>query len=615
MRGIISDREDKYLLLVNGRIMNERTHYGAASERDDIEHIEVIRGPGSAVYGPSAVSMIIAIYTDTAKTFTGTKVTVREGFVDQYSSYELKNSTQWCDGKGGLLLYAGVGTRDGADQSVAPLVMGTSDAPYPGYGNQFVQYDGYKAGQNVKNPIDNFGESFQDQMPLKFFADATYDDFEVWGRYTRSGVQFPLSPAAGLHTPVGFGSWVDQDQSESGNQQVSVESKYETQLDKDLKFVATLGWDHTEFARVQFSGPTEAYGEEDLNTRLMLIRQFGDHQIALGTEFYNDWFGLPTSLLDVPPTDGRLGANFNPWSTQTYSAFGEDQWRINDQWTTFIGGRWDENTYTPWMFSPRIAAVYTPNEHTAWKAILNQSQRMNIAEELRAQWLSNGTLSDPEVLRSAELRLERTPAECFSRAVSTFYIDLDAISWDQTNSTSSITGNQKQWGVEGEMCYKRGCWQITGSHCFTKLIDFTLTDPSVTTFITAAPNGFGNDLANWSPHITKVFVHRQLDEAWSIDSSLRYYWGFPGQRDLNDRNNATPGAFNQTASNWSRPFKESVFYNLGLDYRYSQNVRFRVDGYNLLGIFQSDLNKRIFYADNDFISEAPAVGISGEVRY
>jgi outer membrane cobalamin receptor len=49
LRGIISDREDKYLLLVNGRIMNDRTHYGAASERElpelgDINYIEVIRG-------------------------------------------------------------------------------------------------------------------------------------------------------------------------------------------------------------------------------------------------------------------------------------------------------------------------------------------------------------------------------------------------------------------------------------------------------------------------------------------------------------------------------------------------------------------------------------------
>ena len=54
LRGSISDRDDKYLLLVNGRVMNERLHYGAIAERDlpllqDIQRIEVIRGPGSVL--------------------------------------------------------------------------------------------------------------------------------------------------------------------------------------------------------------------------------------------------------------------------------------------------------------------------------------------------------------------------------------------------------------------------------------------------------------------------------------------------------------------------------------------------------------------------------------
>ena len=34
MRGIIGDRDDKYLLVLNGRVLNEKTHYGALSERD-----------------------------------------------------------------------------------------------------------------------------------------------------------------------------------------------------------------------------------------------------------------------------------------------------------------------------------------------------------------------------------------------------------------------------------------------------------------------------------------------------------------------------------------------------------------------------------------------------
>jgi len=542
---------------------------------------------------------------------------VRGGLVDEFSSLELKRGTKWCDAEGGLLLYAGIGSDDGADQFDAPLVFGaTNPDPQPWATFQNTLYQGYQAGDNVSTPINNDGRAFQGRMPLKFFADLTYNDFELWARYTRSGSQLALSPSAGFHWNNGFGSWVTQNQTEVGHQQMTVQSKYETDLNEDLKLLAMVGWDSTEFARNLFNRTSDNFSEEELNSRIILTRDLGDNQIALGGEFYNDWFGQAGHLLDAPPSNDRLGANFFPWVNQTYSLMVEDQWQVNDEITTFVGGRWDKNSYTDWMYSPRAAVIYVPNKTTTWKVLLNRSQRMNVAEERRAQWLSNGTLSDPEILRSYELRLERSPTKCFSWAVSTFYIDLDAISWNQGASTSAITGNQEQWGFEGELFYRTQCWNFIASHSYTQLIDFTLLDPTATTFITAAPYGYGNDLAAWSDHITKLFIHRQLTCAWSVDSSLRYYWGFPGHADLVDRLRAIGTDSDAKAEpNWKRTFRDSVFLNVGLDYCYNPNVRFRVDGYNLLGLLERDLNKRIYYADHSFISEAPAIGLSGEVCY
>ena len=56
-RGIISDRNNKILLLVNKRVMNLKTSDGGAvTERwfsmlDDIKKVTVITGPGSPIYG------------------------------------------------------------------------------------------------------------------------------------------------------------------------------------------------------------------------------------------------------------------------------------------------------------------------------------------------------------------------------------------------------------------------------------------------------------------------------------------------------------------------------------------------------------------------------------
>jgi outer membrane cobalamin receptor len=128
LRGIMTDRDDKYLLLVNGRVMNERTHYGVISERDlpmvqDIHHIDVVRGPGSALYGPGAVSMVINIVTQNAETFQGTDVTVRAGAIEEFATTEIRHGQKFKDGDGGVFLYAGVGDYHGANNSAAPFIM------------------------------------------------------------------------------------------------------------------------------------------------------------------------------------------------------------------------------------------------------------------------------------------------------------------------------------------------------------------------------------------------------------------------------------------------------------------------------------------------------------
>ncbi len=614
LRGIIGDKEDKYLLLVNNRIMNDKTHFGALSERDlvqldDINHIDVIRGPGSSVLGPGAVSMVISIYTDTAETFTGTKATARAGIVDQYTSLELKHGKKWECAEGGLLLYAGFGQRDGANQWDAPLVFGGSD-PVDAVPTN---YEGYQAGNIVTSQNTRYNQAFQNQMPIKLFADLEYNDFDIWARYTRSGTQYPIAPQAGFSWTNGWGGEV-YGPNETGTQQVTVQSQYETELSRNLKMQWRVGWDSSDFARYILGSTAngQAYRENELNTRLLFTLDLCDNEFAFGGEFYNDWYGRRGHLVDSPT---YTGGGSSPWETQTYSLLFEDQWHVNDDFTVFMGGRWDKNTYTPWMYSPRLALIWTPNEYVTWKGLLNRSLRMNFAEELRRAWLASQTLSQPEILRSYELRREAHPCECFSWAVSAFYIDLDVTGWDSLTSTNTLIGNQTQWGIEGEMCWKTGCWSLMANHSYTKQTHFSV-NAGINEYITAAPYGYGNNVANWSPQLTKFVLHRQLTPKLSTDASLRCYWGYPGLRDMANWIRAQNNDWEAKAEpGWKRTFRGSMFLNMALTYQYNCHTRFRVDGYNLLGGFDRDLNKRIYYSDIGFTSEAPALGLSCEMTY
>ncbi len=80
-----------------------------------------------------------------------------------------------------------------------------------------------------------------------------------------------------------------------------------------------------------------------------------------------------------------------------YSLLGEWQWNLNDQWTTFAGGRIDKHTFTDYMYSPRLAVVYTPKDKDAYKLIWSRSVRANIEEEMKAQDMSGGSDSKPEI--------------------------------------------------------------------------------------------------------------------------------------------------------------------------------------------------------------------------
>jgi iron complex outermembrane receptor protein len=186
LRGSISDRDDKYLLLVNGRVMNERLHYGAISERDlpllqDIHHIEIVRGPGSVLYGPGALFMVINIVTESAESFQGFEVTNRLGLVDKFSGVEAKYGKKFDNGAG-LFLYAGMADQSGAsphDAEFFPNRAWTVDG---------VEISGKDAFFHPLLP--NHNSAYLGRDRLKIHGEYQKGDLTFCTRYTRGGSNY-----------------------------------------------------------------------------------------------------------------------------------------------------------------------------------------------------------------------------------------------------------------------------------------------------------------------------------------------------------------------------------------------------------------------------------------
>jgi len=655
LRGIINDRDDKYLLLVNGRNMNERTHYGAITERDqvlltDIHHIDVIRGPGSALYGPGAVSMVINIVTFNANTFQGTEFTSRLGAIEEFYTGEVKHGQQFDDNDGGVFMYAGIGKYNGADQTHAPQIwaMDFPDntgwfkpwdwgfvPPYPVF-----PADSIEAGKPMREPpIPRDGGAAENLPPIKLHVELTKDNWDIWARYTRGGKYFGWAPQCLARDPYGYsyaeshfkGTWawphvygpsIPLSYNYYIYQQATGYIGYTQELTKDIDVDYAFSYTMLDYERNTTASSIEppeyiqeSYREDNYYGKTMLKWQANDqHKIAFGAEVSHNVLGIQSVGWNSGNPVDQMVRNMPRWSTTMYSLIGEHQWTISDKWTTFIGARIDDHTYTNLMFSPRAAIVHTPTDKDTYKLMWAHSVRASYEEEMKAQSMdpNSGDNTEPEKLDSVELRYERQQSKNLDLAASLFlHYNLEIISYSSyaTGGHSIPVGRQKEWGAELEASYHTDKTRLTLSHGYTKLIDFTLSPNLTSTFITAHPNGYGKDLAAWANHITKLTAQHKLDDKWTLDGSLRIYWGFPGMKDLDNYTRETAPNSTLIEDGWEKAYRGNYYLDLGLQYQPSKDLTIGVYGYYLLGIFGEDLNKRN-EGYGGYRDHAPAVSVS-----
>ena len=667
LRGIISDRNDKFLLLVNGRVMNDRTHAGVVTELDqmllgEIHHIDVVRGPGSALYGPGAVSMVINIITYNSDTFQGTEVTSRLGAIEEFYATELKHGRKFDSNDGGIFVYSGIGKYVGASKYDAPQIYpfnfptsGTGDAPLG-----TVPGEGTKAGHPMTNTFTNRDEA--DALgvpPLKLYGELKKGNWDMWARLERGGKQFAWDTSSIARKPYGYGDtiWYDRwayrgyDHYQRPNfytyWQATGYIGYKMELTEHLDIDYAFSYQTTSNVQERESRYGQNYREDNYYAKILgKWEPAENHKIAFGAEYYLNKLGRkPWNELGyvVPSYGGSSGGAktpfYNPelqrwgwnapiptWDTTLYSFLGEWQWKINDKLTSFIGGRIDRHTTTDQMFSPRAALIFTPNERDTFKGMWARSVRAAFEEDMKKHVDAVGGNTAPEKLDSIEFRYEREQSKHLDLAASVYvHYNLQALGWSQSAQEYAIAGTERTYGLEFEASYHTDKTRFTVSHGYTKLYGFYLEPSQRTTFpsvptqsITAEPYGVGNDLTNWSNHNTKMVYQRKLDDKWTFDASMRVYWGFPGMKDFDkyypyNGTTAATGGYRQIEEGWKRAYRGSYFLDLGLQYKASKNLEIGITGYNLLGIFNKDFNKRNYVevtGVGDFRDAAPAVGVS-----
>jgi outer membrane receptor for ferrienterochelin and colicins len=404
VRGVLrpGDYNTRILLQVNGHRLNDNIYEMAMIgtefplDLDLIDHIEIVRGPGSSLFGTNAVFAIVNV------------ITRRPG----KATVEVSGQTESFLGRTGRVTAS---VKKGSWSGLFSGSLYRSDGPQRLF---FPEFAALATNNGIAENMDwdRFGQAFIDVQhgSLRvqgFFADRTKVDPTA-----SFGEVFNDPGSLNRDTPRGL--------------DVSYHLMLSPQTALDLRtyydgfgYYGPAVYDAPGTGRyVEVTQSRTDWSGAEANLGLQLGRQRvtigGDYEYTLNANQENYITGQPTSF----------SVNDNPWFTAVY---GEAQLNLISKVTIRAGGRFDWYSTFGATFNPRAALIYSPNHRTALKYIFGRAFRAPGAfEEFYVDNISIQAPPKPlrpEQILSNEIVFERTLTSWLSMTADGYYNNLHNI--------------------------------------------------------------------------------------------------------------------------------------------------------------------------------------------
>jgi iron complex outermembrane recepter protein len=507
IRGFNSQYSDKLLVLVDGRTVYSPAFSGVFWNvedlpLEDIERIEVIRGPGASVWGANAVDGVINIITKSAQQTQGGLVSVTGGNYDQ----------------------AGTGVRYGGKFGRTFFRVAT----------RYVERGPWASASSGSN--HDRWDLARIGLRADWASASGHEGLTLEGDLNRSDVNAPLN------LPI-------------------LSPPYTENIDTPYLYrggSALLRWKHSRRSGSETTAQF-FYDRSDADDPL----QQGDSEKTFDFDFQqqtqvgarNDvvW-GLGFRLVDenTSPSD-NLAFVPNNSRTKLFSGFGQDEINlVRDRIWLTVGSKFEHNDYTGAEVEPSLRLLWAPSSrHSLWVAV-SRAIRMPDAYEERARvnlfalpgpsalpvlvLLQGNSAFTSETEVAYELGYRTQATKRLSVDLASYYNDYERLSSVEFQSPTLAPGspphfvqplligngvNADSYGGEIAVNYQAAnFWNLTGSYSLLRLIIW----PS------ASHPAAQATLSNGDPeHQVQVHSRLTLWHRMDFDTSLYYFTALPAQ--------------------------------------------------------------------------------------
>jgi outer membrane receptor for ferrienterochelin and colicins len=414
-RGVsLGDFNSRILLLVNGHRVNNNLTDGAYIDTafildiDLIDRVEIIRGPGSVLYGNNAFFGVINVITRQGKQLNGVEVSGEYAAFDTYK---------------GRVTYGKLFTN-----GVQLLLSGTY---YDSAGPEHLFY------KEFNTPAQNNGiaRGLDDDAFGSFFGSLSYRDFTLEGAFSRREKGNPTAQ---------FITTFNDPRLRTTDERSYANLKYAHSFPDVVDVTAQVYYDRSDFEigypvgdPVTTAFFTEQQTGEWWGTELQLTKRLWErHILTFGAEFRDD-FHQHREIFN--PASGTVFTDANR-DRLSYGVYLQGDFMLLTNLHLNVGARYDQyGNFNP-AFSPRTALIYNPWKTAAFKAIYGTAFRApNFLE------LSDPRFQDikPEEITSYELVYEQEIGRHLRSSVSGFYNQMQDLIVLQNGNYTNLNANTK----------------------------------------------------------------------------------------------------------------------------------------------------------------------------